>query len=72
MNTTLRHTAACLLAGMLGLSHATRAEKLEVFTWEPMAGKGQTLVQGMMAAAKIHNATGATVGIYQHDVGSTQ
>lgn len=72
MKNTLRLTAACLVASTLWLSQTAFAEKLEVFTWEPMAGKGQALVQGMMAAAKIHNASGATVGIYQHDVGSTQ
>lgn len=72
MRKLLQTTMLAVFASIISVSQLAVAEKVEVFTWEPMPGKGQQLVQGMMAAAKLHNASGATVGIYQHDVGSTQ
>jgi L-rhamnose mutarotase len=72
MKMSLRKVLIGICASVIGFGQLAMAEKLEVFTWEPMPGKSPQLIQGMMAAAKIHNASGATVGIYQHDVGSTQ
>lgn len=47
------------------------AERLEVFRWQANSSSPEGLVQGMMAAAKIHEKYGATVGIYRMDVGSS-
>jgi len=47
------------------------AERLEVFRWQSNSSSPVALVQGMMAAAKLHEAAGAHVGIYRMDVGAS-
>ena len=59
-----------LMSSML-VSVSALAERVEVFRWQSISSSPATLVQGMTAAAKIHEAAGAHVGIYQLDVGSS-
>ena len=45
------------------------AERLEVFRWQALDGKTEQLVSALTEAAKLHEKTGASVGIFQMDVG---
>ena len=45
------------------------AERLEVFRWQALEGKGEQLVGALLQAAKLHEKSGAKVGIFQMDVG---
>ena len=61
MKVTIRALVLCCLAGFTGMAFA---ERLEVFRWQANSSAPEGLVQGMMAAAKIHEKYGAAVGIY--------
>ena len=68
----MKHLLSVGLATLLTLSSSfVTAERLEVFRWQASSSSPVALVQGMMAAAKIHEANGATVGIYRMDVGAS-
>ncbi|MDG2036591.1 MAG: hypothetical protein P8J31_00090 [Luminiphilus sp.] len=67
MKAMIRWVAVCCLAGF---ASAASAERLEVFRWQANSSSPEGLVQGMMAAAKIHEKYGATVGVFRMDVGS--
>ena len=51
MKAMIRWVAVCCLAGV---ASAASAERLEVFRWQANSSSPEGLVQGMMAAAKIH------------------
>ena len=59
-----------LLGSLLALSSVSFGEVLEVYNWKVIPGKGQQMLNTMNEAAEIHSALGATVGIYQLNVGS--
>ena len=59
-----------LLALTLTLSFSAFSEILEVYQWKADPGKGQQMLNNMAEAAEIHTELGATVGIYQLNVGS--
>jgi len=67
MKYAIQFLMACCLAAM---ANTVAAERLEVFRWQANSSSPEGLVQGMMAAAKIHEKYGATVGIFRMDVGS--
>jgi hypothetical protein len=67
MKIVIRALMLCCLAGFTSMAFA---ERLEVFRWQANSSSPEGLVQGMMAAAKIHEKYGAAVGIYRLDVGS--
>lgn len=68
MKQVIHWVAVCCLVGMSGMASA---ERLEVFRWQANSSSPEGLVQGMMAAAKIHEKHGATVGIFRMDVGAS-
>jgi len=68
MKQLIHWVAVCCLVGMSGMASA---ERLEVFRWQANSSSPEGLVQGMMAAAKIHEKYGATVGIFRMDVGAS-
>ena len=45
------------------LSLPVRSEIVEVYRWEPYAGKNMALIEAMQEAADIHTNLGATVQI---------
>ena len=67
MKAIIRLVTVCCLAGFTSLA---TAERLKVFCWQANSSSLKGLVQGMMAAAKIHEKYDATVGIFRMDVGS--
>ena len=67
MKAIIRLVTVCCLAGFTSLA---TAERLEIFCWQANSPFAKELVQGMMAAAKIHQKGDATVGIFRMDVGS--
>ena len=63
-----------ILRALLGLAViiaplSAFAERLEVFRWQALDGKTEQLVSALTEAAKLHEKTGASVGIFQMDVG---
>ena len=54
------------------LSLPVRAEIVEVYRWEPYAGKNMALIEAMQEAADIHTNLGATVQINRLDIGTSQ
>ncbi len=59
-----------LIGSLLTISSVSFAEVLEVYNWKAIPGKAQQMLSTMNEAAEIHTALGATVGIYQLNVGS--
>ena len=59
-----------LISCLLSLPSVSYGEVLEVYNWKAFPGKGQQMLEIMSEAAEIHTALGATVGIYQLNVGS--
>lgn len=47
------------------------AERLEVFRWQALDGKTEQLLSALTKAAKLHEKSGASVGIFQMDVGAS-
>lgn len=58
-----------LCLAVLGAPLSAVAERLEVFRWQALDGKTEQLVSSLMKAAKLHEKSGASVGIFQMDVG---
>ncbi|MDG0979447.1 MAG: hypothetical protein P8O79_06935 [Halieaceae bacterium] len=58
-----------LCLAVMSASVSAFAERLEVFRWQALDGKTEQLVSALTEAAKLHEKTGASVGIFQMDVG---
>ena len=59
-----------LLAGLI-VGSSAHAEVAECFSWKPDPGKTADMLQTMQEAAELHETLGATVGIYQINVGGS-
>ena len=64
-------TKIFIITSMMLSSTSVLAERLEVFRWQALDGKAQQLAGSLMEAAKLHEKSGASVGVFQMDVGGS-
>ena len=64
-------TKIFIITSMMLSSTSALAERLEVFRWQALDGKAQQLAGSLMEAAKLHEKSGASVGVFQMDVGGS-
>ena len=64
-------TKIFIVLSMMLSSTSVLAERLEVFRWQALDGKTAQLAGSLMEAAKLHEKSGASVGIFQMDVGGS-
>ena len=62
-------TKVLVCASMILSATSAYAERLEVFRWQALDTTAQQLAGTLMEAAKLHEKSGASVGIFQMDVG---
>jgi hypothetical protein len=62
-------TKFLVCASMILSATSAYAERLEVFRWQALDTTAQQLAGTLMEAAKLHEKSGASVGIFQMDVG---
>jgi hypothetical protein len=68
----MKHTTKVFIVlSMILSSTSALAERLEVFRWQALDGKAAQLASSLIAAAKLHEKSGASVGVFQMDVGGS-
>ena len=63
-------TKVLVCASMILSATSAYAERLEVFRWQALDTQAQQLAGTLMEAAKLHEKRGASVGIFQMEVGA--
>ena len=66
-----RTTKVLIALSMILSSTSALAERLEVFRWQALDGKAAQLASSLVEAAKLHEKSGASVGVFQMDVGGS-
>ena len=66
-----RTTKVFIVLSMILSSTSALAERLEVFRWQALDGKAAQLASSLVEAAKLHEKSGASVGVFQMDVGGS-
>ena len=66
-----RTTKVLIVLSMILSSTSALAERLEVFRWQALDGKAAQLASSLVEAAKLHEKSGASVGVFQMDVGGS-
>ena len=66
-----RNIKVLIVLSMILSSTSALAERLEVFRWQALDGKAAQLASSLVEAAKLHEKSGASVGVFQMDVGGS-